>query len=121
MRLTYRIAPNIEKPRRKPTTVDTAKVGFFQSSNGTIGWGFRISTKKKTTPMTAATASSPMTSGDVNSWSRVIENPRSSGTSVAASVNAPTKSMSRHDALCATDGRVTTQTAMARMPTGTFT
>ena len=121
MRLTYRIAPNIANPRRNPTTVDTANVGFFQRSKGTTGCGVRRSMMKKITAMIAETSSRPRTSGELKSWSRVIESAMSIGTSVAASVIAPAKSMSRHDALCTTDGSVTKQTATARIPTGTFT
>src|SRR5437016_4788020 len=101
--------------------VDTANVGFFQRSKGTTGCGVRRSRTKKTTAITAATASSERTSNEVNSWSRVMESATRSGTRVAASANAPAKSISRHEALWTTIGRVMTQTATARTPTGTLT
>src|SRR5437667_66941 len=81
----------------------------------------RDSTNTKPPSMIAARASSPVTWGEVQAWSRVIVRPISKGTTPAASVRAPQKSMSRHEALERTYGRPASTTMTAMMPTGMFT
>ena len=66
-------------------------------------------------------AQEPEHLGRAQSWSRVIERPTRSGTSVAASAPAPRKSMSRNEALWATVGRKKKTAARATTPTGTLT
>src|SRR3981189_2211605 len=77
---TKTIVPNIPKPVRNPTIMDTLKVASLKSEKGTIEWSLRISITKKTARMTAASASRPKTSGEVQPWSRVIESATISGT-----------------------------------------
>ena len=121
MSATYVIAPNSPNATKNPVMTETLNVRFRKSVNGTMGCGVRRSMKKNPTRTTAATRSRPSTSGEKMSWSRVIDSATSSGTRPAARVNAPRKSMSRHDALWATFGIVSATAAIASAPTGTLT
>src|SRR6202158_4473102 len=116
-----RIDPNIPNAVRKLTIMLTVKVAFLNSSSGTIGCSTRVSMAMKATIITTERARRPTTGSDVHAWSRVMVRAISSGTTPAARVNAPRKSMSRHDALDFTYGRPTATTATARMPTGMLT
>src|SRR5438309_3676829 len=116
-----RIEPNIPNAVRKPTTIETVKVVFLNSSRGTIGCATRDSTNTKPASITTANASRPSTSGEVHAWSRVMDSAISSGTTPAARVTAPKKSMSRHDAFERTYGRPARTTATATIPTGMLT
>src|SRR5439155_16743186 len=118
---TKTIVPNMPKPVRKPTIIETLKVEFLKSEKGTIGWSLRISIKKKTARMTAATASRLSTSGEVQPWSRVIESATIRGTRPATNAAAPGKSMSRIDADERTYGIVTRTRRTAIRPTGRLT
>ena len=93
------MAPNIPKPLKKPTIIETLKVEFLKSWKGTIGWSDRSSTRKNTASMTAASASRPSTWGELQAWSRVIESATISGIRPATSAPAPGKSMSRREAV----------------------
>ena len=94
-----RIEPNMPKAVMKPTIMLTEKTEFLNRCRGTIGCSTRDSTKMNRASMAAAIASRPETCGDVQAWSRVIERAIRSGTIPAARLNAPQKSMSRHEAL----------------------
>ena len=94
-----RIEPNIPKAVMKPTIMLTLNVGFLNRCSGTIGCSARDSTKTNAASIAAAIASKPVTCGEVHAWSRVMERAINSGTMPAASVAAPQKSMSRHEAL----------------------
>ncbi len=51
-----RIEPNMPKAVRKPTIIDTVKVGFLNSSRGTIGCATRPSTKTNVASIAADVA-----------------------------------------------------------------
>ena len=118
---TKRIAANIPMPTMKLVAVLTANVRSANRPKGTIGSECRRSTANSTTPIAAATASSVSTSGEVQSWSRVIERPTSSGTRLPASASAPARSMLRHVAVREAEGIVLSTKSNAAMPTGRLT
>ena len=94
-----RIEPNMPNAVKKPTNMLTLKTLFLKRCSGTMGCSTRDSTKMNAPSIAAAIASSPDTCGEVHAWSLVIESAISRGTIPAARVNAPQKSMSRHEAL----------------------
>ena len=121
MRGTKTIEPNIAKPVMKPTIIETLKVESLKSPKGTIGWSVRNSRMKKTIRRRAAAASRPMTSGEVQAWSRVIDSATISGTSPPIRAAAPGKSMSRMEADERTNGIVAATISTAIRPTGRLT